>query len=268
MSFSKQKMSCRQNRALLDDKYSRQRAGLDPADYPLRARSKWRLLKCLVERLVWIRKKCSIFVYRSGRQISDRMLAAHGTSKEASKAKRKSTSALRGPLLGLLINQEQPSHIYKLKGLLAQCLPTWRVERSHVGYTLGLLEKEGLACSIDSVETGGTVFAPTAQTRFALDEWMEQSVSTPPVREELHARIVSSCPHHAPMLLKALDAFERRCYARLKETPGAESSMGSWRSLMIDAVRVAEDEDIEAKIRWAQSTRKRIVDYGRQSQGR
>jgi DNA-binding PadR family transcriptional regulator len=192
------------------------------------------------------------------------MLPAHKTSKEASKAKRRSTSALRGPLLGLLINQEQPSHIYKLKGLLAQCLPMWRVEKSHVRYTLRLLQSEGLAHSITSTEGGLTVFAPTDQTRFALDEWMEQSVSIPAVREELHARIVSSCPHHAPLLLEALDVFERRCYARLKETPGPEGSMRSWRSLMINAVHAAEDEDINAKIRWAKTTKKRIMDYGRQ----
>lgn len=193
------------------------------------------------------------------------MPPAHKTSNEASKAKRKSTSALRGPLLGLLINQEQPSHIYKLKGLLAQCLPTWQVERSHVSYTLGLLKSEGLARSIASTEAGVTVYVPTDQTQFALDEWMEQSVSTAPVREELHARIVSSCPQHAPLLLEALDMFEQRCYARLKETPGAEGNIGSWRSLMIDAVHAAEDEDINAKIRWARSTRKRIMDYGRES---
>lgn len=188
---------------------------------------------------------------------------------QTSKATRKGAPALRGPLLGLLINQEQPNHIYKLRGLLTQSLPAaWQVSKSHVRYTLELLEREGNVRLIDSAKATLTVFVPTERAQYALDEWMEEAVSSRPVREELHARIVSSCPHHAPLLLKALDVFEQQCYARLNETPGAEANVGSWRSLTINIVRAAEDEDIHAKIKWAKTARTWINDYGTWSQDR
>jgi DNA-binding PadR family transcriptional regulator len=183
---------------------------------------------------------------------------------ETSKAAQKSAPVLRGPLLGLLVNQEQPNHIYKLMGLLAQRLPAWQASRQDVRYALKLLEEEGYARSIVGTGTSRKVYIPTENTRFALDEWMEQAVSSQPVREELHARIVSSCPHHAPLLLKALDVFEQQCYARLDETLGAEANAGSWRSLTINIGRAADDEDTHAKIKWAKTARKWLKDYAGQ----
>jgi DNA-binding PadR family transcriptional regulator len=191
------------------------------------------------------------------------MSAANEPSKDASKIRR-SAPALRGPLLGLLINQDQPSHRYKLAGLLAQCLPGWQVSQSLVRYPLEHLEDDGLASSMTSAD-GMTVFVPTDRTQRALDEWMEEAVSSSPIREELYARIVSSRPYHAPLLLQALDMFEQGCYARLDETRDAETNMGSWKSLTISTVHAAEDEEIRAKIRWAQTTRKAIGDYVRRS---
>jgi DNA-binding transcriptional ArsR family regulator len=149
-------------------------------------------------------------------------------------------------------------------GLLAQCLPPWQVSQGGVHYALRSLVEDGLVRLAQS-EDGKTVYIPIDSTRRALDEWMEEAVSNAPVRDELYARIVSSCPHHAPLLLKSLDIFEQRCYHKLGETLSTEANMGSWRSLTIRAVHAAEDEEIRAKIRWAQTTRKAIRDYAKRS---
>ncbi len=193
------------------------------------------------------------------------MSAANEPSAEATKTTRKSVTALRGPLLGLLVNQDRPNHLYRITGLLAQYLPPWQVSRGGVKHVLQVLVKEGLVRSAES-DDQKTVFIPLDGAWCALDEWMEEAVSHPSVRDELHARIVSSSPSHAPLLVEALGVFERECYARLDGAPVvAEAGMESWRSLTISSIRAAEDEDTRAKIKWAQDTRKAIKDYVKRS---
>lgn len=210
-------------------------------------------------RYVWLTQGtqvlCIVPTYERWTCVWMSMAAANKTSNST----RAGAHPLRGPVLGLLINQDQPRHAYKLTGLLKQCLPAWQVSRASVGEALKQLEQEGL---VSSIEGRRTVYRPIDGAQIALDEWMEQSVSTQPVREELQARIVSSCPHHAPLLLNALEVFEQQCYARLDETPGAEANVGSWKSLTINIVRAAEDEDIHAKIKWAKTARTWLNDYG------
>ena len=170
------------------------------------------------------------------------------------------TSPLRGPLLGLLVNQDRPTHAYKLRGRLDQLLPAWNVSHSTVAHLLNRLEAEGLVSSRQ--EQRKKVYVATERAESARDEWMEKSTSQPPLREELHAMIAGSAPRHAPLLLHALDAYEQECFDRIPETQGAETKAGSWRSLAINLTRAAVDEDLHAKIRWVKTARQWIADFG------
>ncbi len=164
-------------------------------------------------------------------------------------------SALRGPLLSLLIQQQQPTHAYKLYVLINQWLPTWHVVRGTVADLLNELEAEGV---IRSSQEPRKVYYPGPRAAQALDAWMGKVVSQPPVREELHAMILCSSRRHAPTLLRALDTYQKECSAQLSESQGGETNSGSWRSLTINLVRAAADDHWNAKIAWAISTQERI----------
>jgi DNA-binding PadR family transcriptional regulator len=170
-------------------------------------------------------------------------------------------SALRGPLLGLLLQQEHPIAAYRLSSLLMQRLPAWHVAHSAVANLLKRLVVEGYV-SFSAGPTRG--YIPTSKARLALEEWMQRPLCRQAVREELHARIASSSPHHAPLLYKALDAYERECFEILEAGGGAGAGtppVGSWRSLTINLTHAAADETLHANIRWSKLARQWIRDW-------
>ena len=180
------------------------------------------------------------------------------TSSAVSEARRRSgTAPLRGPLLNLLLQQQQANHAYKLTGLLNQSLPTWHVARWTVAELLDGFEAEGIVAS--SSDGPRKVYFATATTARALDEWMRKAVSQPPIREELHAMIACSSRRHAPLLLSALDAYQKECSEMLsRSTAGGETNAGSWRSLTTNLVRAAADDQLNTKIAWAKAAQDRI----------
>ena len=171
-------------------------------------------------------------------------------------------SALRGPLLGLLLEQELPVGAYRLSSLLMQRLPAWQVTHSGVANMLKRLLDEGYAAM---GPTGSRSYVATAKARLALEDWMRRPLSRQTVREELHARIASASPHHAPLLYAALDAYERECFELLDEGGDATSieggPFGSWRSLTISLTRVAADETLHGNIRWAKTAKRWLRDW-------
>jgi DNA-binding PadR family transcriptional regulator len=169
---------------------------------------------------------------------------------------RMANSPLRGPLLALLMRQRRPTHAYRLTGLLSQGLRGWDVQRWTVGELLNGLEAEGIVSSAQAA--GKKVYSPTERAEPALDEWIAKAVSRPPMRDDLLAMIAASCPRHAPLLLRALDATVRDCRERLSETDDARLTLGSWTSLTIDLTRSAAEEQLRARIRWANTARRRI----------
>jgi hypothetical protein len=174
-------------------------------------------------------------------------------------------SALRGPLLGVLLQQERPVSAYRLSGLLMQRLPAWHLTHPAVANLLKRLLDEGY---VSRSPGSASRYVPTDAASVALEEWMERPLCRRAVREELHARIASSSPHHAALLYRALDAYERECFEMLAESgePIADSApFGSWRSLTINLTRVAADESLHANIKWSKIARQWIRDWVEQS---
>jgi DNA-binding PadR family transcriptional regulator len=176
-------------------------------------------------------------------------------------------SPLRGALLALLVSEgEIPHGGYRLGTLLERRLPSaWRVTRPSVYLTLERLEADGLACSMS--RSGATsdrrqrLYSATERTAAALAAWMESPVVRGPVRVEIQARIAVSSPQHAPMLLRALDAYERECFAMLKETEDAEVPMGSWTGLTMNLTRLAVDGTLQAELSWIAVARRWIENF-------
>lgn len=180
-----------------------------------------------------------------------------------------SGSPLQGVLLALLLGEhEQPLHGYMLTTLVERRLgPAWGVTRQSVYGALNRLEEEGLVSSVwkTAADRGGghtqRVYAATDLAETALSDWIRSPASKEPVRVELQAKIAMSRARDAPELLSALDAYERECFAMLRQTNEAEVPMASWAGLAMNLTRIAVDENIQAELRWVTLARRWIEDF-------
>jgi hypothetical protein len=193
---------------------------------------------------------------REGRQMSPMDNPAHSAA--GSDTLRSGTSALRGPILGLLLRQERPLSAYRLSGLLAQRLPAWCSTPQGVSNLLNRLVSEGL---VSRVPGTAVTFTATDTAPLALEEWMRRPCSTQHIRDELHARIASSSVHHAPLLLQALDEYERECFRMLADEPSEGATHGSWTALTLNLTNAAVDESVRANIKWCKLARQWIKEW-------
>jgi DNA-binding PadR family transcriptional regulator len=187
---------------------------------------------------------------------------------EMPEKKQVSGSPLRGALLALLVSEgEQPLGGYRLGTLVERRLgPAWRVTRQSVYGTLDRLEEDGLVSSsvreaTGRVGEGQRVYSATERAEAAVAAWMETPVGKEPMRAELQAKIAMSSVRHAPQLLRALDGYERDCFAMLRKTQEAEVPMGSWAGLAMNLTRAAVDESLQAELRWIAMARRWIAEY-------
>lgn len=186
------------------------------------------------------------------------------------------TSPLQGVLLALLLDErERELSGYRLTTLLARRLgPAWDVQRQSVYRALNQLEAEELVRSSERMSTasgnarnGQRVFRATARAEAVRTAWIESVASKEPVRDELHAKIAVSRAQDAPSLLRALDSYERSCFALLRQSGEAEIPVGSWASLSMNLARAAVDEGIQADLRWISKARAWIKDYADEHRG-
>src|SRR5205807_3868878 len=120
-------------------------------------------------------------------------------------------SPLKGVLLGLVAELEQPAHAYVLATMMARRLgPAWQVDHKSVYQMLGQLHGANLISREPSPTRRGVldVYFPTEHTQAALAIWMETHASKAPVREELQAKVAVSRREDVPRLLRGLDAYE------------------------------------------------------------
>ena len=173
-------------------------------------------------------------------------------------------SPLKGVLLGLVAELEQPTHAYVLAAMMARRLgPAWQVDRKSVYQMLSQLQAAKLIASEPSLTRRGVldVYFPTEHTEAALAVWMETRGSKSPVREELQAKVAVSRTKDVPSLLRALDGYERECFEMLKETYDAEVGTGSWSGLAMALARIAADEHLHAELRWVMTARQAIQEF-------
>jgi DNA-binding PadR family transcriptional regulator len=170
-------------------------------------------------------------------------------------------TSLRGPLLGLLVEQEQPIASYRLSSLLMQRLPEWGVSHSAISNLLKRLAAAGYA-TVSGSES--VAYTPTEKARAAVDAWMAGPLCRQTIRQELHARIASASPRHAALIYAAVEAYERECFELLDDGAGSwepDTPAGSWRSLTIGLTRAASDETLRGHIRWSQLAKRALKDW-------
>jgi DNA-binding PadR family transcriptional regulator len=166
------------------------------------------------------------------------------------------SSPLKGALLGLLV--QAPGHGYDLTNRLERRLgPAAQIESRTLYRQLEALEKAGLASSDRRVEPdrNRVVYTATPAAEAALAEWIGADAPLDPLRATLQAKIVVAGREHVPLLLKALDRYEERCFAMIgaydEDPPPLETLLG----IGILLAREATLAHIQAELSWADTAR-------------
>lgn len=176
-------------------------------------------------------------------------------------------SHLKGALLALLLELDEPTHPWKLATSLERRLgPASGIDRDVIYGMLEGLQTHGLvACTTRENDSGSwrrqKVYGVTELTEIALSDWLATPVSEEGSRTELQVKIAFSRPSDAPVLLRMLDMYERQCMERLLECEGAEVLMSSWMGLTMNVACSWTEEHLEAELRWIMRTRESMRDY-------
>jgi DNA-binding PadR family transcriptional regulator len=176
---------------------------------------------------------------------------------------------LQGMLLALLIEQDQPLHGYRLATLLERRVgPAWGLTRQSVYSALKRLEDRKLISSLgkparsqERTKSGQRLYFSGVEAEAAFAAWMESPISREPTRVEVQARIAVSRAQDAPLLLRALDVYERDCFALLRQTKESEVPTGSWAGLALNLTRIAVDESLQAELQWIGKARRWIKEF-------
>lgn len=170
-------------------------------------------------------------------------------------------SALKGAMLSLLL--KRPSHGYGLARRLNRLFgPTWSLEAKSLYPKLEQLAREGLVISgpgsVADRMAGRVVYTATPLAKRAVTEWIGRTGPHPPVRSELHAKIIASEPSDAPALLRAFDVYEVSCLELLKSNAEAGVGKESWAGAVMNVVRAGATAEIKANLDWVRAARREI----------
>lgn len=160
-------------------------------------------------------------------------------------------------VLGLLI--ERPGTSHDLEQRLRERFGSAQFSRGTASNALKRLAESGLIRTPEDRRSRRYVPTQTGIERFRL--WMRSAVATPPVREELHAKIALCQPADLPAMIQVVRDAENACGLRFQglqwrmqdERRGA--TMGDWRDRMDLLVRSADVAWWGARITWLQGVR-------------
>ncbi|MHB1539113.1 MAG: PadR family transcriptional regulator [Solirubrobacteraceae bacterium] len=167
-------------------------------------------------------------------------------------------------VLGLLI--ERPGSGYQLEKRLRGRFHSSDYADGTARQTLGRLQQLGLARPA-AVATRlprsreATVWEATPAGEAAFRAWVRESISTPPVREELHAKIALCQPRDLPRLIEVVREAERVCVYQLQAMNRRLSARrqgladGDWAASMDLVVAAGEKAWWDSRIKWLQGVR-------------
>lgn len=185
------------------------------------------------------------------------------------RSKQRGTTSLRTAVVAALV--EEPGHGYQLAARLNMRMgPAWKVDEKRVYEVLKELEDEGMASSVEERSPDGSrlrrVYTATALAEQERARWMDEPQSVPLVRADIHARMAFSRPEEAPRLLKGLDEYEMDCMEMLERYTEADFRPAAWRGRVLNLMRVAAREQLQAEIRWIMRARREIKEFLAESQ--
>lgn len=172
-------------------------------------------------------------------------------------------------VLGLLI--EQPDSCYHLDKRIAQRLGSAQFSRGAASRAVERLVERKLVRPADAEEQAGlrvvdgrkkTVYEATPAGVEHFEHWLRASTQTPPVREELHAKISLWGSKDLPRLIEIVREAELACMQQLQdlsrrtraEREGRAEPDGWERSLQL-IVTAGEATWWDARVKWLQDVR-------------
>jgi DNA-binding PadR family transcriptional regulator len=171
----------------------------------------------------------------------------------------------KNAVLGLVI--ERPGYGYDLARRLQERFGSSGFAPTGVYSALDQLTSEEL------VQSGGaqagvaneraaprTIYEATSKGIDRFEEWMLQTSSLAPVRDELYMKIALSKPHNLARLIELTQTQEQDCLARLQQLrqPAGirqQSRPKAWADVAVLLVRDAEIKQLQARVEWLQRAR-------------
>jgi DNA-binding PadR family transcriptional regulator len=176
-------------------------------------------------------------------------------------------------VLGLL--SEEPSNSYQLDRRLAERFGSAGYANGTARQAIKRLAEEGLVRAADGkgrkasgggIRARATVYVATQAGIDHFRAWMWASVSTPPVREELHAKIALCRPADLPRMVDVVREAEGVCAGRLQGLNWRVRSRREglntedFRARMDLVVSTGDQAWWESRIKWLQRVRVYLED--------
>lgn len=170
----------------------------------------------------------------------------------------------KNAVLGLVI--ERPGYGYDLARRLQERFGSSGFAPTGVYSALDQLSSEALVRSV-GCKTGTdkgrgaprTIYEATAEGIERFEEWMLDSSSLAPVRDELYMKLALSKPHNLSRLIELAQTQEEDCLARLQalRRPAARAmaAPAGWSDVAVLLVRDAEIKQLQARVEWLQKAR-------------
>jgi DNA-binding PadR family transcriptional regulator len=178
-------------------------------------------------------------------------------------------------VLGLLT--EQRSNCYQLDRRLAERFGSACYAEGTARQAIKRLVDDGLACAVSEgrMAAGGglrarvTIYEATPAGVDHFQKWMWASVSTPPVREELHAKIALCSPTDLPRMVAVVREAESVCTGKLQSlnlrlrARRLDFEHDDFRTRMDLVVSTGDQAWWESRIKWLQRVRVYLEDEWR-----
>jgi DNA-binding PadR family transcriptional regulator len=170
-------------------------------------------------------------------------------------------------VLGLVI--EQPGNSYQLEQRLEGRFGSAQFGHATAYHAMRRLARQGLIRAVDGTEAGtaeaggspATAYEATAAGIEHFEHWLLASTSTPPVREELHAKVAFCRPADLPRMIEIVREAELACAARLEDlNEGMRRQRrllgdDAWKRLRSIIVTAGDVAWWDARIKWLQALR-------------
>lgn len=174
-------------------------------------------------------------------------------------------SHLKGALLALLLELDEPTYPWKLTTLIGRRLGAAAGDDPNVVYKMlqALAAQRLVACTKRTDHEGRSqkIYGVTDLTERALSEWMASPITGDTIRTELQTKFAFSRPCDADVLLRTLDTYERQCLDRLGQCLDVGVEMSSWTGLRMNIASSWTQERLEGELRWIMRTRESMRDY-------
>jgi DNA-binding PadR family transcriptional regulator len=181
-----------------------------------------------------------------------------------------------GPELVLGLLAERASNCYQLDRRLTERFGSAGYTQGVARQAIGRLVDDGfvrvvgggarLASSGGGLRARGTVYEATQAGVERFEQWMWASVSTPPVREELHAKIALCRPADLQRMVAVVREAESVCTGKLQslnlrvQSCRVDPHLEDFRARMDLVVRTGDQAWWDSRIKWLQRVRVYLED--------